>query len=123
MRNRTLKQSFDNAWTGIVESIQSERNLRIHAVAICAVVTAGAVLSIDSLRWALLFVACGTVVVAELLNTAIERLVDMVTDKWCEEARQVKDMAAGAVLVAAFFALLIGFGVFFEPVCNLLFPG
>ncbi len=123
MRNRTLKQSFGNAWTGIVESIQSERNLRIHVVAICTVVAAGAALSIDSLRWALLFVACGTVVVAELLNTAIERLVDMVTDKWCEEARQVKDMAAGAVLVAAFFALLIGFAVLFEPVCSLLFPG
>jgi len=123
MLNRTLHQSFKNAWTGIVESIQSERNLRIHVMATLAVTAFGVLLSIDMTRWALLFGAFGLVVVTEMLNTAIERLVDMVTDKWCEEARQVKDMAAGAVLVSAFFSLCIGIGVFFDPIRLLLFPG
>src|SRR5450756_544932 len=106
MRNRKLRQSFSNAWTGMVESIQNERNLRIHVAAMCLVTVAGVVLSIDLVRWALLLMAFGLVIVTELLNTAVERLVDMVTTEHCEEARQVKDMAAGAVLVAAFFAVL-----------------
>ncbi len=115
MKNRKLRQSFTNAWTGVVESLKSERNLRIHAGVLSLVVAAGIALSIDTVRWAALFLAFGAVLVAELLNTAVERLVDMVTTDHCEEARQVKDMAAGAVLVAAFFAVLTGIAVFAEP--------
>ena len=122
MRNRKLSQSFSNAFTGMVESIQSERNLRIHVAAMCLVTIAGVVLSIDLVRWALLLMAFGLVIVAELLNTAVERLVDMVTTEHCEEARQVKDMAAGAVLVAAFFAVLTGAAVFMEPFLHLILP-
>jgi len=122
MRNRKLRQSFSNAWTGMVESIKNERNLRIHVAAMCLVTIAGVVLSIDLVRWALLLMAFGLVIVTELLNTAVERLVDMVTTEHCEEARQVKDMAAGAVLVAAFFAVLTGIAVFMEPFLRLILP-
>lgn len=122
MRNRKLRQSFSNAWTGMVESIQSERNLRIHVAVMCLVTAAGVVLSIDLVRWALLLMAFGLVIVTELLNTAVERLVDMVTTEHCEEARQVKDMAAGAVLVAAFFAVLTGAAVFMEPFLHMILP-
>jgi undecaprenol kinase len=122
MKNRKLRQSFANAWTGVVESIQGERNLRTHVAAMTLVVAAGIALSIDPVRWALVFIAGGTVLVTELLNTAVERLVDMVTTDHCEEARQVKDMAAGAVLVAAFFAVLTGIAVFVDPTFNLLLP-
>ena len=120
MKNRKLRQSFANAWTGVVESIQGERNLRIHVSAMVLVVAAGIALSIDSVRWALIFISCGLVLVTELLNTAVERLVDMVTTNHCEEARQVKDMAAGAVLVAAFFAVLTGIAVFAGPIYRML---
>jgi undecaprenol kinase len=120
MRNRKLRQSFANAWTGVVESIQGERNLRIHVSVMILVVAAGIALSIDPVRWAVIFIAGGLVLVTELLNTAVERLVDMVTTDHCEEARQVKDMAAGAVLVAAFFAVLSGVAVFVDPIFRII---
>lgn len=115
MKNRTLGQSFSTAWTGIRESFQEERNVRIHGVAILAVVILGLWLGIDAVRWAILALACGAVLATELLNTALERLTDMVTSELCEEARQVKDMAAGAVFVAAIFAALAGLAVFAGP--------
>lgn len=119
MKNRKLRQSFANAWTGVVESLKSERNLRIHVGVMSLAVAGGIALSIDPVRWAAIFISCGAVLVTELLNTAVERLVDMVTTDHCEEARQVKDMAAGAVLVAAFFAVLTGIAVFLEPILQL----
>lgn len=122
MKNRKLRQSFANAWTGVVESLKSERNLRIHVGVMSLAVVAGIALSIDPVRWAVLFLACGAVLVTELLNTAVERLVDMVTTDHCEEARHVKDMAAGAVLVAAFSAVLTGLAVFAEPILRLISP-
>ena len=115
MKNRTLKQSFANAFVGLRESIQAERNFRIHLIAIILVILAGLLLRIDSLRWGLLTLASGAVLATELLNTALERLVDMVTQEHCEPARQVKDMAAAAVLVATVFAVLCGVAVFIGP--------
>ncbi len=120
MKNRTLGQSFTTAFTGIRESFREERNIRIHGLAVCAVVVLGLWLGIDLIRWALLALACGAVLAAELLNTALERLTDMVTSELCEEARQVKDMAAGAVLVAAMFAAAAGLAVFAEPLLQKL---
>ena len=122
MKNRKLRQSFANAWTGVVESMNSERNLRIHVGVMSLAVAAGIALSIGPVRWAVIFIACGAVLVTELLNTAVERLVNMVTTDHCEEARQAKDMAAGAVLVAAFFAVLTGIAVFTEPILHLIAP-
>ncbi len=120
MKNRTLGQSFTTAWTGIRESFGEERNVRIHGWAVLAVIILGLWLEIDLLRWALLALACGAVLATELLNTALERLTDMVTSELCEEARQVKDMAAGAVLVSALFAAAAGLAVFAGPLLRKL---
>jgi len=120
MKNRTLRKSFANAWTGLSESLQKERNLRLHFLFLMIVFVCAAWLQLDLVRWALLFVASGLVVITELINTAIEHLVDMVTKERCEEARRVKDMAAGAVLVSAFFAVFIGIAVFLDPALTML---
>lgn len=109
-----------NAFMGLWDAAEHERNIRIHLAAILMVAAAGLLLRIDGVRWAILALACGTVLAAEILNTAIERLVDMVTREKCEPARQVKDMAAGAVLIASLFAVVCGIGVFWEPLHALL---
>ena len=115
MKNRTLRQSFANAFVGLRESIRDERNVRIHLAAIVLVLLAGLALRIDPVRWGVLALACGAVLATEMMNTALERLVDMVTRDHCEAARRVKDMAAGAVLIASVFAVACGVAVFLGP--------
>ncbi len=115
MKNRTLRKSFSNAWSGVSESVRTERNLRVHLLMVVLMGVLGVWLRIDTLRWGLLALASSVVVVTELLNTALERMVDMVKPEHCEEARQIKDMAAGAVLIAAVFAVLCGIAIFMEP--------
>lgn len=116
MKNRTMGKSFQCAIKGVEEAIRYERNIRFHLLAVFFVTTAGVIFQIDAVRWAVLSVLCGLVIAAELLNTALETLVDMVTNQVCEEARKVKDMAAGAVLITAIFAILAGIALFWEPV-------
>lgn len=119
MKNRSMSQSFRNAWTGVTESVAGERNMRVHLAAMLVAGSCGLILSIDALRWAVLALACTVVITTEMLNTALERLVDMLKTDQCEEARQVKDMAAGAVLIAAVGAVLCGLAVFTGPILAL----
>jgi diacylglycerol kinase len=120
MKNRTLMQSFRNAFNGLFHALRNERNLWIHMGAIVLVIVLGLILKLEPIRWALLICAIGFVVITELLNTAIERLTDMVTSEYCEKARLVKDIAAGAVLVGAILAVVIGLFVFFKPILTFL---
>lgn len=120
MKNRRLSKSFSHALTGIREALASERNMRTHMAAVGLVALTGVILQVDAVRWAILAGLCALVVGAELLNTALEYLVDMVTAEVREEARRVKDMAAGAVLAVACFAFLGGFAVFIGPAVVLM---
>ncbi len=120
MKNKTLIQSFKNAFNGFYQALRSERNLWIHMSALALVLAIGAILKVDVLRWALLFCAVGFVLVTELLNTAVEKLTDMVTTEYSEQARRVKDISAAAVLVGAIIAVIIGIFVFCQPVMALL---
>lgn len=116
MKNKTLVQSFKNAGTGFGKAIRSERNMWIHLSALVLVLVFGFLLGLDLLRWALLFCAVGLVLITELLNTAIEKLTDMVTTDYSEQAKNVKDISAAAVLTGAVLSAVIGCLVFYEPV-------
>ena len=96
-------RSFGYAWKGIRCCIGKEQNLSFHLIVTAVVVIAGFVLGITRM---------GTVIAAELFNTAIEKLVDLVSPQQHPVAGQVKDIAAGAVLVCAATAAIIGLIVF-----------
>lgn len=103
---------FTNAFRGILETLRSERNFKIHLG--CAVFTIAlgvwARLSTSDWRWIAL---CITVVFAlELLNTALEAVIDLLSPAYHPLAKKAKDAAAGAVLVGAIFALIVGASVF-----------
>jgi diacylglycerol kinase len=119
MKNKKLSDSFKNAFNGLKEAIARERNMRVHLAAILLCVILGIIFCLDVLRWSILFIAIGLVMVAELFNTAVENLVDMITDEYSQKARAVKDIAAGAVLVAAVVAVILGILVFIRPVLSL----
>lgn len=117
-RNRF--RSFSFAINGIVSLIKSEHNARIHLIAMVGVVVLGIFFKIDPVEWLFIVVAIGMVFLAELFNTAIERLADVVTPEWDEKIRLIKDYSAGAVLVAAILAAVIGGWIFIPEMLTLV---
>ena len=105
-------RSFGFAWQGIKSCIGKEQNLSFHLIASALVVVAGFVFGITKVEWLIIILCIGVVVAAELFNTAIERLVDLVSPGRHPIAGQVKDIAAGAVLVCAVAAAIIGLIIF-----------
>ena len=112
-KRQTLFESFANAWNGIRISLWEERNLKIHCFAAMLVVFFGVILNISKEEWIICFALFGLIMGLELVNTAVENVVDLVTDEWKELAGKAKDCAAGAVLIASFWAALAGATIFF----------
>ena len=104
-------QSFRYAFQGLRTLVQQEANARIHLAATLIVITAAAILEIDSNGWRWLWVVIAAVWVTEALNTAIERIADAAVPKPHPLIREAKDVAAAAVLISAFAAVLIGLSV------------
>ncbi len=92
---------FKDAIRGIVHAVMCERNFRVHIVAVCTVVYFAAVFGVTKTQWAILALVMAAVMAAELVNTAVEAIVDKVSPEKCGLARIAKDCAAGAVLVLA----------------------
>ena len=106
-------KSFVYAFAGLKTLLRSEHNAWIHFAATLVVISAGFFLKVNTQEWCLLVFAIGIVFVAELFNTAIEQLTDMISPEYNEKAKKVKDLAAAGVLVAAVVAVVIGCLVFF----------
>ncbi|WP_412990241.1 diacylglycerol kinase family protein [Pediococcus siamensis] len=120
-KNHTFWQSFNHAWSGITRVFQQERNMRIHtALALLVLLVAlGLRISLGEWYWIIACIAC--VLVAEVLNTVIENLVDLVTGKtYSELGKHIKDMAAGTVLITAFFSGIIGLLIFIPKIWLLI---
>ena len=115
-----LLSSFRFAWRGIGVLLRTQANARIHAVAIVVVVLMGFAFDLTLMEWALIALAIAGVWVAEGMNTAIEFLVDMVSPEYHALAEKAKDVAAGAVLIAAIGAAMVGILVFGPFVLGLL---
>lgn len=118
-RSMSLSQSFRVALQGVWEATRRERNLRIHWFAGVLVVVLGACLGLSYLEWVAVLLAAGSVISLELINSAIEELVDHVEPAQHESARRVKDYAAGSVLVASITAAAIGALIFGTRLVNL----
>lgn len=111
---RKRLRSFGYAFRGIVLLLLTQPNARIHLVATIGVILTGWYLGITAAEWVALVLAMGIVWVAEALNTALELLTDLVSPGHHDLAGKAKDVAAGAVLLAAVCAVVIG-GIIFLP--------
>ena len=105
-------KSFVYAFEGVMFFIRFEAQATIHLIAIVGVLGAGYWFKISSMEWIAVVFAIGIVVAAEMLNTAIEKLTDMVSPEFSLKAKVVKDLAAGAVLMASLVAAVVGLIVF-----------
>lgn len=111
-----LRKTFGYAFEGILTGIRKERNMRIHTVAMILVVFFGTVLGLSATEWCICLVLFGLVMALELVNTAVEAVVDLVTEERKSLAKIAKDTAAGAVLIAAIMAAVIGCIIFLPKI-------
>lgn len=111
---RSIIDSFNYAVSGIILSIKTERNMLIHYVVAILVLFASLFFDFSRIEFLILLFATTLVIVLELINTAIEKTVDMITKEYHPLARLVKDISAGAVLIAAINAFLVGYLLFFD---------
>ena len=114
-RGRVLQRkekSFGYAFEGIWTGIQKERNMKIHCLAVIAVTLAGTLFHITAAEWCICLLLFALVVSLELVNTAVEAVVDLVTEEKKPLAKIAKDTAAGAVLFSAIVSVIIGCIIF-----------
>ncbi len=115
-----MARAFSCAFSGILYALRTQRNFKVHAAFALAAVVLGFALRIPRWSW-LAVVACIAAVIAlEVMNTAVEAVVDMVSPEWNELAMRAKDCAAGAVYVAALGSLAIAAIVYIPPVIELV---
>ena len=115
---KKLFMSFVYAFRGIFRTIANERNLRIHIT--CVVYMVSILLftdwfSLSRTDWAILMLASAGVIGGEIVNTAIENAVNLASKEYTEYGKIAKDAAAGAVLVSAVFAVIVGIIILFQP--------
>lgn len=116
VRSRSLLWSFNYAIQGIVYALRTQRNMRLHVIAATTVLIACLLLRVVGLGLVAIVFAICLVLVAELMNTAIEAGVDLATESLDPLAKTAKDVAAGAVFIASINAVVIAYLVLFDPV-------
>ena len=112
----SFRKSFGFALQGFRFAVTTERNIKVMLCGGAFAVVMGFLLQIDLLSWAIILLCCGAVLAAELVNTAIETVVDLVSPEYHPLAGHAKDIAAAAVYVLSFFVALVGLCVFAHAV-------
>lgn len=120
---RSLADSFRNALRGLLFCVKNERNFRIHMVAAAAVFRLSLFYKLSAGEYAVLVLAVGGVFASEMVNTAVEKAVDMISPAYHPMAKVVKDVCAGAVLVSALAACGAGTALFWKPLTLLAILG
>ncbi len=109
---RSLRQSFRYAFAGFLSCINNERNMRIHLSVFILLAVFSHYYGLTKLEFTLFTIVCGLVMFAEMINTAIEAVVDLCSPSYHRLARIAKDVAAGAVLLSAMVAVIVGICLF-----------
>lgn len=117
-RKEPIYKSFEYAFEGIFTCIRKERNMKIHCVFAILVIIAGVIFEISLAEWCICLTLFGLVMALELVNTAVEAVVDLVTEEQKPLAKIAKDTAAGAVLIAAIMAAGAGCIIFVPKVLH-----
>ncbi len=120
MRSPSFWRSLGYAFEGILHTVRTQRNARIHLVILSLVILAGLGFRLSRWEWTAIALVSGLVLSLETMNSAIENLVDHVQPDYHYQAKIVKDAAAGAVLLAAFTSVVVGVLIFLPPLWDLL---
>lgn len=105
-------KSFGYALEGFVCAVRTERNIKVMLALGAAAIIAGFALGLDVVSWCIVIICCGMVIFAELVNTAMEAIVDLATQELHPLAKRAKDIAAASVYVLSITAAIVGLLVF-----------
>lgn len=116
---QSFLRSFSYAFKGLVYSLK-QRNMKI--ILICALLTilTAIILKINADHWCILLICIGLVMALEMINTAIEGIVDLISPDHNEKAGRIKDLAAGAVLTVSFVSMIIGLIIFGKYILEII---
>lgn len=123
MKLKSVINSFNFAVNGIILAMKTEKNLRFHYVIAIIVIGLSLFFDLSRLEFMILLFAISLVLVTEMLNTSIEKTIDLYTRDFHPLARIAKDIAAGAVLISSMNAIVVGYLLFFDrlnPITNLV---
>lgn len=112
--------SFKHAFDGVLYTLKTQPNFQVHVVFALAAISLGFVLQITITDWSIILFVITLVLVAEMINTSIESVVDLLTDKYHLSAKIAKDVSAGMVLVTAILSVITGILVFAPHLARLL---
>lgn len=112
MKNKSFFRSLLNALRGIACVFVFEKNFRIHTVIAIVAISLAFYFDLDALEWGILLVFMGLVLVSEIINSCLERFLDATLGFRNDRTKEIKDMAAGAVLVASLLAAVVGVLIF-----------
>lgn len=118
LRQHTI--SFKHALEGVIYTFQTQPNFQVHTLFAFLAILAGFFFHITNAEWAVIVFIIGLVLVAEMINTSIEAVVDLHTEQFHELAKTAKDVSAGMVLITALMAVITGFLVFLPHLLRLL---
>ena len=107
------------ALKGIADGISSERNIKIQVVIGIAVIIASMLLNISTVELAIIIFVCFFVIIMEMLNTSLEKLLDKLRPEHDGDIGRIKDLIAGAVLLAVVLSITLGFLILLEPIIGL----
>ena len=121
-KNRDVISSLEFALTGIFTAFKEEKNMRSHVLSAVAAIIAGLIFRISATGWLFLLLSIFLVIAFEIMNSAVENVVDLASDyHFSMRAKNAKDMAAGAVLVVSGFAVITGLIIFLPKLWDIIF--
>ena len=121
-KNRDVISSLEFALTGIFTAFKEEKNMRSHVLSALTAIIAGLIFRISATEWLFLLLSIFLVIAFEIMNSAVENVVDLASDyHFSMRAKNAKDMAAGAVLVVSGFAVITGLIIFLPKLWDIIF--
>ena len=121
-KNRDVISSLEFALTGIFTAFKEEKNMRSPVLSALAAIIAGLIFRISATEWLFLLLSIFLVIAFEIMNSAVENVVDLASDyHFSMRAKNAKDMAAGAVLVVSGFAVITGLIIFLPKLWDIIF--
>jgi len=119
-KSKSIIHSFKYATEGFLSAFKTERNMKIHILIMVLVIIVGIYFKINTYEWIICVILFGAVISAELFNTTIETVVDMIMPYKDKKAKLAKDVSAAAVLVLAIASIIVGLMIFMPKIINII---
>lgn len=119
-KNKNFGSALKNSLSGIKYTLINGRNFKIQLVFAIVTICAGIFFKISIIEWISIIILIFLVLFAEMMNTAIETIVDMITTNYDEKAKEAKDVAAGAVTLCAICSVIVGLIIFVPKLLELI---